>query len=102
MEDLFFVMQLYSYPGDYVAEKPVIERVAETLDKFEEDVLNADYPGVRGRRRVVVRFGVPIEIPKERGSRDAIAEWTQIIERQVQAGLDEINSSERSTHTAPR
>ena len=39
MEDLFFVIQLYSYPGDYVAEKPSIERIAETLDKFEEDVL---------------------------------------------------------------
>jgi 1-acyl-sn-glycerol-3-phosphate acyltransferase len=91
MEDLFFVIQLYSYPGDYVSENPVIERVAETLDKFEEDVLKADYPGIRGRRRVIVRFGEPLEIPKERGSRGAIAEWTQIIESHVQAGLDVIN-----------
>jgi len=44
MDDLFFVIQLYSYPGDYVAERPVIERIAETLDKFEEDVLQATYP----------------------------------------------------------
>ena len=93
MEDLFFVIQLYSYPGDYVSEKPVIERVAETLDKFEEDVLKADYPGVRGPRRVVVRFGTPLEIPKERGGRGAIAEWTRRIENEVQAGLDAINAS---------
>ena len=39
LEDLFLVVQLYSYPGDYVAEKPSIERMAETLDKLEEDVL---------------------------------------------------------------
>ena len=95
MEDLFFVIQLYSYPGDYVSEKPVIERVAETLDKFEEDVLKADYPGVRGPRRVVVRFGMPLEIPKERGGRGAIAEWTRRIENDVQAGLDSINASEK-------
>ena len=95
MEDLFFVIQLYSYPGDYVSEKPVIERVAETLDKFEEDVLKADYPGVRGPRRVVVRFGTPLEIPKERGGRGAIADWTRRIENEVQAGLDSINSSQK-------
>lgn len=95
MEDLFFVIQLYSYPGDYVSEKPVIERVAETLDKFEEDVLKADYPRVRGPRRVVVRFGTPLEIPKERGGRGAIAEWTRRIENEVQAGLDAINASQK-------
>ena len=50
MDDLFFVIQLFSYPGDYVAERPTIERIAETLDKFEEDVLRADFPGIRGRR----------------------------------------------------
>jgi hypothetical protein len=100
MEDLFFVIQLYSYPGNYVSEKPVIERIAETLDKFEEDVLNADYPAVRGPRRVVVRFGQPLEIPKERGGRGAIAEWTQRIESQVQAGLDAINAEERIADAA--
>lgn len=38
MDDLFFLTQLFSYPGDYVAAEPTIERIAETLDKFEEDV----------------------------------------------------------------
>src|SRR5262249_42700902 len=56
MEDLFFIIQLFSYPGDYVNERTTIERIAETLDKFEEDVLRADYPGIRGTRRAVVRF----------------------------------------------
>jgi len=102
LEDLFFVIQLYSYPGDYVAEKPVIERVAETLDKFEEDVLKADYPGVRGPRKAVVRFGTPLELPKERSSRNAVAEWTQRIETQVQLGLDEINANVRETEKSLR
>ncbi|MHC4466358.1 MAG: lysophospholipid acyltransferase family protein, partial [Planctomycetota bacterium] len=39
LDDLFIVTQLFSYPGTYVASKPTIERMAETLDKFEEDVL---------------------------------------------------------------
>jgi hypothetical protein len=95
LEDVFFVIQLYSYPGDYVAEKPVPERIAETLDKFEEDVLHATYPEVRGDRRVVVAFGDPVTIPGGKdGPKPSVAEWTDRFEKQVQSLLDEINSTE--------
>ncbi len=88
MEDLFLVIQLYSYPGDYVAQHPTIERIAETLDKFEEDVLRVTYPQSRGRRRATVTFGEPIPIAAERGSRDAIAELTTRLEQGVQVLLN--------------
>ena len=39
LDDLFLVVQLFSYPGNYMAENPTIERIAETIDKLEEDVL---------------------------------------------------------------
>lgn len=93
MEDLFFVIQLFSYPGDYVAERPTIERIAETLDKAEEDVLRADYPGIRGTRRAVVRFGEPIAIPKERDAKNSVEQWTDLVESRVQGLLDDINSN---------
>lgn len=96
MDDLFFVIQLFSYPGDYVAERPTIERIAETLDKFEEDTLKLDCPGIRGERHVTVRFGEPIEVPAERTGRDAVAVWTNMLEKKVQGLLDGINA-ERST-----
>ncbi len=92
LDDLFFVIQLFSYPGDYVAQQPTIERIAETLDKFEEDVLRADYPGIRGTRRAVVRFGESIPVPKERETRDAVEKWTDLVECRVQGLLDEINA----------
>ncbi len=94
MEDLFTVVQLYSYPGDYVAERPSLERVAETLDKFEEDLFRVTYPGIRGRRRVLVRFGDPVEVPRERSRKDAAAELTLVLERRVQGLLDEMNREE--------
>lgn len=92
MEDLFFVIQLFSYPGNYLTEKPTLERIAETLDKFEEDVLKADYPGIRGERHAVVRFGEPVEIPTQRENRNAVAQWTDMLEDKVQGLLDEINA----------
>ena len=101
MEDLFFVIQLYSYPGDYVAQQPSIERIAETLDKFEEDVLKAAYPGIRGRRRAVVKFGAPVEVPKERDRRNVVAEWTDLMEQKVQGLLDEINNEARGSAAPP-
>ncbi len=93
MEELFTVVQMYSYPGDYVAERPTRERVAETLDKFEEDLFRATYPGIRGRRRVVVRFGEPIEVPRARTKKDAPAELTGMLEQRVQGLIDELNQS---------
>jgi hypothetical protein len=98
MDDLFFVVQLFSYPGDYVAERPSIERIAETLDKFEEDILKADYPGIRGARRAVVRFGEPIAMPKQRDARAAVESWTKPVERHVQGLLDSINASVTGSH----
>lgn len=96
MDDLFFVVQLFSYPGNYLSEKPTVERSAETLDKFEEDVLQQDFPGIRGERHCVVRFGPPIEIPKERGARDAVQQMTDQMESSVQKLLDEINAGRSS------
>jgi hypothetical protein len=98
MEDLFFIIQLYSYPGDYVAEQPSIERIAETLDKAEEDVLRAAFPGIRGKRRAVVQFGEPIPAPKDRAVKDNRANctaetWTDLVESRVQQLLNEINAA---------
>jgi 1-acyl-sn-glycerol-3-phosphate acyltransferase len=91
MEDLFFAMQLFSYRGDYLADDPSIERLAETVDKFEEDVLGLDYPAVRGTRRVAIRFGEPIELEPGKSRRNA-AELTQAMQERVQALIDGLNA----------
>ena len=91
MEDLFFVMQLYSYRGDYLVDHPSVERLAETVDKFEEDILGLEFPNVRGQRRVAVRFGQPIEIDGSQRRRAGATELTRIMQTRVQALLDELN-----------
>lgn len=92
LDDLFFVVQLYSYPPDYLAENPSVERIAETLDKLEEDVLGADLPAVRGSRSVVIRFGEPIDARPDAERQGAPARLTQALQEAVQRLLDEINS----------
>jgi hypothetical protein len=90
MDDLFLATQLFSYPNDYLEGRPSIERLAETLDKFEEDILQADLPTVRGRRRVTIRFGEPVRA--EAGKKNQTAALTELLERRVQSLLDELNT----------
>jgi len=95
LDDLFLVVQAFSYPGDYVDERPSVERLAETLDKFEEDVLGAATATVRAPRRAVVQFGEAVEVgggEESGGERKKLTagELTAILELRVQELLDGI------------
>jgi 1-acyl-sn-glycerol-3-phosphate acyltransferase len=84
LDDLFLVVQLFSYPGDYVAERPSIERMAETLEKFEEDVLGKYSATVRSTRRVTVRFGQPVAVQAGRERKAAARKLIGTLECRVQ------------------
>ena len=90
LDDLYLVTQMFSYPGDYVAENPSIERMAETLDKFEEDILSNKTATIRGRRRAVVSFGEPIDVTAIPKSKTATADLAQQLEQNVQSLLDRV------------
>jgi hypothetical protein len=91
LDDLFLVVQLHSYPGNYLVEAPTPERIAETVDKLEEDVLGAALPTVHGRRRVEIRLGEALPIQRESGGRGQTRELTTLLECRVQGLLDALN-----------
>ena len=90
LAEYMLVVQLFSYPGNYVAENPTIERIAETLDKMEEDLLSVESALPRGERMAHIRFGDPILIPSER-KRGITTEITHQLEETVQSMLDDMN-----------
>ena len=90
LEDIFLVVQLFSYPGDYVSEKPSVERMAETLDKFEEDVLGVFTASIRGERKAIVSFGEPIVVEPGKKTKTMIPDLTRSLENGVQEQLDGI------------
>lgn len=100
LDDVFLVVQAFSYPGNYVSARPSVERIAETLDKFEEDVLGIKTATVRGARQATVRFGEPIPVCAERG-KDAAARLTRFLEERVQGLLDGEPIDERGNRTVP-
>ena len=90
LDDVFLAVQLFSYPGNYVSEHPSIERLAETLDKFEEDVLRVSTANIRGARKATIVFGEPIPVESSR-SKGAAAALTGLLEQQVQTLVDGID-----------
>jgi hypothetical protein len=81
LDDVQLVLQLYSYPGDYLTEKPSLERMAETVEKFEEDVYGFARP--KGRRRARVLFGEPIDLKQA-----AVAGRARTVAHDVTARLE--------------
>jgi FAD/FMN-containing dehydrogenase len=83
LDNLFFVVQMFSYPSNYVAERPTLERIGDTLDKLEEDLLGVPLATVRGPRGAVVAFGEPIVVSAGDGRRSA-SELTELLQQRVQ------------------
>ena len=95
LHDVFVAVQIFSYPGDYVLEKPTVERFAETLMKFEEDLLGTPEVEPKGDRRVIVKVGEPIDLGKRLQEfpklRTAIPALTSELETRMQGLLDAID-----------
>lgn len=93
LEDVFLAVQLFSYPGDYVAQQPTVERLAETLDKFEEDVLHIKTASIRGARTATITFGEPIPVAAGRTERRGAGALTRTLEQQVQTLLEQASGT---------
>ncbi|TWT50666.1 Acyltransferase [Rubripirellula amarantea] len=88
LEDLFLVVQSFSYPGDYVVDKPSLERLAETIDKFEEDVLKHSTATIKAARRATIQFGAAISVSNDRKDKTQTTTLTTKVETAVQAMLE--------------
>ncbi|KAF0244499.1 MAG: phospholipid/glycerol [Planctomycetota bacterium] len=86
LAELHLAIQLFSYPGDYLSGDPTPERMAETLEKFEEDLTGEEARPI-GTRAARVVVGEPIDVKAAMGgkrSREAAEELTAILEGALQ------------------
>jgi len=91
LDTLFLASQLYSYPGQYLRDKPTVHRVAETLFKLEEDLLGQGR--YVGPRQADVRFDEPLDVhqflqEQSLDSRSGVKPLTQFLSQRVQTLLD--------------
>ena len=62
--DCYLAQQLSLYPTDYIGPGQPVERILETVERFEEDL--TDVATVLGPMAVLVDVGDAIEVPAQR------------------------------------
>jgi hypothetical protein len=68
LADIYLAQQLSNYPPNYFSPEPTVERVLETVERFEEDL--TDTARVHRPIHAAVEVGEAIEVPpgRDRGS----------------------------------
>ena len=64
IEDTYLAQQIDCYPENYLTEYPSVDRILETVEKFEEDL--TDVARVHGKMRVVIDVDEAIEVSGKR------------------------------------
>ena len=87
LADIYLSQQVASYPPDYITEHPSVDRLLETVERYEEDLTDVVTP--HPPLHAIIEVGEAIEVsPKrERGVTDPLMD--QIATR-LQAMLDEL------------
>lgn len=61
---IYLAQQLSCYPPDYLVDRPTVDRVLETLERFEEDL--TDKARVNAPMHAIIEVDEPIEVSPER------------------------------------
>lgn len=104
-DEAMLALRILSYRGDYLAENPSLDRVAETAEKLAEDAFS-EAPDPTGPREAIVRINEPIDLGDHlegfaKRARDAVRDLTERFSASVQEGLDAINRTNDHAGSEP-
>lgn len=88
LEDTYLAQQISCYPEDYLAQLPSVDRILETVERFEEDL--TDKVRVHGKLKVIIHVDEAIEVSPERDRKAAVDPLMQQIQTRLQSILDEL------------
>ena len=88
LADIYLAQQVASYPPDYLTTYPSVDRILETIERFEEDL--TDQISVKGRRHVIIEVGEAIPVTAKRDKTQESDPLMDRIERDLQAMLDKL------------
>ncbi len=86
--DLYLAQQVSCYPPDYLAERSSVDRLLETVERFEEDL--TDKARVHGHLKVVMQIGEAIEVSPRRDRKAESDPLMTRIEQELQSMLDQL------------
>ncbi len=88
LADIYLAQQLYSYPPDYLATLPTVDRILETVERFEEDL--TDKARVHGSLHAIIEVGEAIEVQTERERGSDVDPLMELLEIRLQGMLDRL------------
>lgn len=88
LADIYRAQQVSCYPPDYLVELPSVDRILETLERFEEDL--TDRVRVHGSLTTVMDVGEPIEVGLKRDRKAKVDPLMAEIETRLQGMLNEL------------
>lgn len=87
LHDTYLAQQVACYPKDYLEAYPSVDRILETVERFEEDLI--DHARLHGKLKVVIDVCEAIEVSPEREKKGESDPLMQEIRTRLQARLDE-------------
>jgi hypothetical protein len=93
LADLYLSQQVDCYPPDYLTGDPSVDRMLETVERYEEDL--TDQVCVHGRLHAVLEVGEAIEVDVQRDRHALVDPLMNHIEAQLQQMLFRLSSESR-------
>lgn len=85
LHDIYLAQQLSCYPPDYLTSRPSVDRLLETIERFEEDL--TDKARTHGHLKAVIEVGEAIVVSPEREKKGATDPLMTEIERSLNTML---------------
>ena len=90
LEDTYLAQMVDCYPADYITAFPSVDRILETVEKFEEDL--TEVAQVHGPMRVIVDVDEAIEVAPERNKNLAEDPLMPEVKGKLEAKLAKLRS----------
>lgn len=88
LADIYLAQQLSCYPPEYLLRRPSVDRVLETIERFEEDL--TDVARIHGKMKVILQIGPAIEVSAERDRTAKVDPLMAEIEQSLQHMLKQL------------
>lgn len=93
LTEMHLAQQVRCYPSDYLSGHVTVDRILETVERFEEDMIGR--VRVHGSLRVVIDVGEPMEVSPERDRKAVVDPLMAELSGRMQAMLDELAQESR-------
>lgn len=103
LADMYLAQQIGSYPADYLEDEPTVDRLRETVERFDEDLTDRIRP--YGRMKLIIEVAPAIEVSPTRDRSAEVDPLMIRLESELTSMLDDLATESpvyRSPSVAPQ